>query len=449
MGKETSVPFRLQWQMRYSWTPLRRRTRNAKWLRLVSAMVLLLRTFYLLASIHRHRRTLFDKYGPTLYTRLSPVEEAKLASRRWQWHWQWHGDESHPERGGYSRDKLMANRGEWEQLASGFEGEAFTYRNCAIKVYNTHNAPFRNCIPGAELELRWPTEISASLVLGGLAEDHLAPGSDFLPVVDYFLAPPTDDGVAGWHFVTPYMPSGNLESLGRRLRESETRYAACDLDMLFRSSFNKLLNALRLMHDEYDLCHDDIKPDNIFLKSPGQGLGPENTTQWLLADLGNVRQLSHPYHSSLLWVHLSKSLPDCRANDVFRLLKTYLAFIRSAVHDVAAFDGDFLQGGQPWSRLFWATKRDIDRGRPVAAAGVLARSTTRELPGEEPRSLQEYGGGQSDAGSPLTRAVLGREYAISRAVTDMLRTRAGEDVARRWGLVPLLGVPVPDCSPEK
>lgn len=121
MGKETSVPFHLQWQ-----TTLRRRIPVAKWLLLARTMFLVLRVLHLMDSVRQHRQTLFDKYAPTLYARLSPDQEAKLASRRLLWH----DNQSHAERGGYSRDALMANRAEWQQLASGFEGEAFTYRNC-------------------------------------------------------------------------------------------------------------------------------------------------------------------------------------------------------------------------------------------------------------------------------------------------------------------------------
>lgn len=46
----------------------------------------------------------------------------------------------------------------------------------------------------------------------------------------------------------------------------------------------------------------------------------------------------------------------------------------------------------------------------------------------------------SDLGNLLTGAVLGGN--------GTLRMNAEEGVAGGWGLVPLLGVPVPDSSPE-
>ena len=40
-------------------------------------------------------------------------------------------------------------------------------------------------------------------------------------------------------------------------------------------------------------------------------------------------------------------------NDLRRLLKVYLFFLRSTAADTREFDARFLEGREPWSRLYW------------------------------------------------------------------------------------------------
>src|SRR5690606_12814930 len=111
-------------------------------------------------------------------------------------------------------------------------------------------------------------------------------------------------------------------------------------------------------HEDHNLCHDDVKTDNIFI-SPSSSTANSTGPQWLLGDLGNARHPSHPYHSSYLWAPLNSQLPDCRANDVFRLLKSYATFLRRSVSDAHAFDRVFFEGTEAWSCLYWRAREAL------------------------------------------------------------------------------------------
>lgn len=177
------------------------------------------------------------------------------------------------------------------------------------------------------------------------------------------------------------------------MQNESTLQTADDVDVRYRPSFNRLLKALSTMHSEHELCHDDIKMDNIFVTDSAQPSGntsstpSENEAHWLLADLGNARQPNHSYHSSLLWAHDNGQNTDCRVNDVVRLLKSYLLFLQAAVtagDSGNAFNGAFLAASAPWSRLYWYTINSA-RGQldgAIAARQILAMSTGAFAPGE-------------------------------------------------------------------
>ncbi|KAK7426417.1 hypothetical protein QQZ08_007011 [Neonectria magnoliae] len=297
-----------------------------------------------------HRKALLDKFTPTIFDHLAPEDEQRLAKKLWKWK---DPAESEVDGRSYSRQDIWAHRQEWKLLGSGSEGDAFTYNGTVIKVYKAVHHPFRNCVPATSPEMRWPTEIAASLLLGGVV-DSQSPRQDmdFLPVTDYFLSPATQTEPQKWHFLTQYLPLGNLAKLAEHLRSSKHSYTGLELDMLFRAPMKRLLRALDRMHRQYGLCHDDIKPDNIWLSGSEES---DAAKHWILADLGNVREPSHPYHSSMLWSKLNDNLPDCRINDVLRLLKSYVQFMREAVDDVATFDAQFFQAQEPWAQLFWSS----------------------------------------------------------------------------------------------
>lgn len=320
-----------------------------------------------------YSEALAEKYSPTLFTRLSRQDEDLLASFRWQLR---AGDQD------AERQALLQNRAQWKSLGSGYEGDTFAYNSSVIKVFKPGRSPLRNCVPNVLPNTQWPPEIPVSLLLGGLRDEqyqehhhhryHMSTTalaqSDFVPVLDYFLLPtPRSSHPGEWYLVTPFLRSGTLEHLAKslRLQHQDSPLTPEDVDARFRPSFNRLLRALDAMHIEHNLCHDDIKMDNIFvtkrtssfeIKANASSTLPEELedAHWLLADLGNARQPSHEYHSSLLWTHDNDQHVDCRVNDVVRLVKSYMFFLQSASSSrKAAFHDLFLTASAPWSQLYW------------------------------------------------------------------------------------------------
>ncbi|EEU42081.1 uncharacterized protein NECHADRAFT_101921 [Fusarium vanettenii 77-13-4] len=419
---------------------------TSRWARVTAVLCLVLGAFHWISVIHTHRKALIAKFSPTIFTHLTPWDSSTLADTHWRWNET--GDFAW---GSYSRREIWANRHEWKRLGSGSEGEAFTYNGTVIKVYKEAKFPFRNCVPDAPLELRWPTEIEASLLLGGMAGDESQRDGEFLPVTDYFMSP-SEEGEARWHFLTPFLASGSLVRLAGHLHHSGHAYTARDLDILYRPSLERLFEALDRMHNRHGLCHDDIKPDNIFLSGKGS-LGKvdetlDMTKDWILADLGNAREPDHPYHSSILWSRLNNNLSNCRVNDVVRLVKSYVLFLRAAVDDGGAFDQQFFQGREPWAKLFWTI---VDGVNSDAVSAVSARvvSTALDPSLEDHNDTLVHGRDPQGVWNPVKRLLMSRDEVISRAVDDQLRISAADSVARLKGLAFLLGVPVGECQVER
>ncbi|CAI4212910.1 unnamed protein product [Parascedosporium putredinis] len=244
-------------------------------------------------ALHLHnfyRQALRDKFSPTQFQR-------KLSA------------------GVVGGKETLRHKAQWRHLASGCEGDVYSYNGSAIKVYDGERTPFRNCLAGTSGRARWPVEIPATLLLGNydVSGTNRSEGlGDFVPVTDAFF-------------------SGSLGSLAKRLRASGRSYTVTELDNMYRPSLGRLLSALEHLHLTHGLCHDDIKPDNIFIAPEGihsdaKSRGGVHSEHWLLGDLGNARHPAHPYHSSYLWGPHNAQLPDCRANDVLRLLKSYMTF---------------------------------------------------------------------------------------------------------------------------
>lgn len=273
---------------------------------------------------------------------------------------------------------VLDNQAQWKKLGSGYEGNTFTFNGTVIKVFKTDQSPLRNCVPGTapSHNLAWPPEIPVSLLLGGLADTtQLSTTPDdahFVPILDYFLLPTTEDEplVGEWHLITPFLSSGTLDHLAKRLRHHEPALTTDEIDAHFRPSLHRILEALDIMHSQHDLCHDDVKLDNIFvmdytsppLESPGHTnytAANEKDTHWVLGDLGNAREPTHDYHTSLLWSHDNGQHADCRVNDLRRLIKSYILFLQAATkHSTVqrdTFVESFLTGSSPWSSLYWYT----------------------------------------------------------------------------------------------
>jgi hypothetical protein len=348
-----------------------------------------------------------------------------------------------------NRSALIAAKASWRPLGSGCEGSTFFWNQQVIKTFKPKGSPLRSCLP---LELagdsqsterqtcspgiRWPTEIPASLAMG---TTH-----GFLPVCDAFFASSSPEQEAQWHLVTPLMAGGTLQALAKTIarNQTDTDLSIHTLDVRFRPRFNELLAALVMLHSR-GLCHDDLKLDNIFVDEPIT----EEDGSWLLGDLGNVRETSHPYHTSRIWTHSNKQLPDCRANDALRATKTYLQFLRYAIDSSpstrSGFDKALLEAKEPWARLLW---RSNGAGNNLRTGSVLQWSTGDE----NPMSLAS-----SDPVAHFGLAVSWTKWLLlpfhgwqsthERASALALKITASDAWAKILGLTWVLGVPVGRC----
>lgn len=409
---------------------------------------------------HEYSSALAAKYSPTVFTRLPLRDDDVLGSIRW------HVDANEQK----DREQLLSSRDQWKRLGSGCEGDTFSFNNSVIKVFKPLRSPLRNCVPNTASKLRWPSEIPVSLLLGGRSDQRdggILYRADFLPVYDYFLLPTRDGTHREWYLVTPLVKTGTLEHLAKRLRNQNSSQTAGDIDARYRPSFNRLLKALNIMHSQ-NLCHDDIKMDNVFVTDSAQPSGntssqSEEEAHWLLADLGNTRQANHSYHSSLLWAHDNRQNADCRTNDVVRLLKSYLLFLQAAVGDGdpgSAFNRVFLTASESWSRLYWYTinsaRGHLD-GRTVARE-ILKMSTRLFAPAGlsvTPETRQDASWGkmvqprlQDLAWSE--RIWLGFDGVFKQRaalVEEQLRIgmRGSERWARIYGTLGILPIPIGQC----
>ena len=171
---------------------------------------------------------------------------------------------------------------------------------------------------------------------------------------------------------------------------------AMELDQTYRPVLHSLLNVMGQMHTD-GYCHDDIKPDNIFISA-------SDPQHWLIGDLGQVRQEAHPMHTSWGWKDRNQ-WSDCRLNDVRRLLKTYITFLRDASASEEGFDRAFVDRRDTWAKLYWAwMKQPVDAGATVA----LSQLYTAEL----------------ENALSLLPAKSGKEACVSRKVDqELLCTR--------------------------
>ncbi len=218
----------------------------------------------------------------------------------------------------------------------------------------------------------WPTEMEASLLLG---HRQGFDGPAYVPVRDYFVLQENSDSWR-WALVTPFIEAGTLETLAKSTKIHER--TPQKLDKIFRSVFEVVLRNVELLHAS-GYCHDDIKPDNIFIT---------DTTHWLPGDLGNVRHFAHPWHSTGK-IKRENQLADYRLNDVSRLVKTYMSFQRQASGDACGFDDAFWRGEQVWSRLYWQW---MDEPLDISATLELSR---RMNSSEEVEWKWEGGGGSA------------------------------------------------------
>ncbi|KAF2757021.1 hypothetical protein EJ05DRAFT_487017 [Pseudovirgaria hyperparasitica] len=182
------------------------------------------------------------------------------------------------------------------ELGYGYEGSARLYESkdtgeyVVIKTYYSNR--FRDQLPDSLSDCflhkitSWPTEIPAGLLMSAIFTVVPSPDSQtwsHVPMLDYFLAH-TGSYFSSpkWHYVTPYIQHGTLVNLSQ-VAGSRNFVSLASLDQAWRPSFNKLLSTLATLHDA-GYCHDDIKPDNVYIA---------NATHWLLGDYGNLREINH------------------------------------------------------------------------------------------------------------------------------------------------------------
>ena len=348
-----------------------------------------------------------------------------------------------------NRSALIEAKASWRQLGSGCEGSTFVWNQYVIKTYKPKGSPLRNCLPSGLARdsqsnerqtcspgTRWPTEIPASLAMGTI--------QGFLPVGDVFYASASLEQEAQWHFVTPLMEGGTLQTLAKTMarNRTDTELSIRTLDVRCRPRFDELLGALQVLHSR-GLCHDDLKLDNVFVAQPST----EHDGKWFLGDLGNVREVSHPYHASKIWMHSNRQLPDCRANDALRATKTYLQFLRHAVSSSRStrseFDKALLEAREPWARILW---RAHGAGNNLRAENVLKWSTgdenTTNLASSDPLTHPSLAGSWA---MWLFLPFHGWQSDHERASASTLKITASDTWAKILGLTWILGVPVGRC----
>jgi serine/threonine protein kinase len=266
----------------------------------------------------------------------------------------------------------------------------------------------------------------------------------FLPVGDVFFASSSQEQEAQWHLVTPLMKGGTLQTLAKTIARNQTDIdlSIRTLDIRFRPRLDELLSVLEALHSK-GLCHDDLKLDNIFVDEPST----EEDGSWLLGDLGNVRETSHPYHFSRIWTYSNKQLPDCRANDALRMTKTYLQFLRHAVDSSrntrSGFDKALLEAKEPWARLLWHAH---GAGNHLRAESVLESSSGDEHP-ESPISSVSLAHPRPTRTWTmwLLLPFHGWHSTHERASASALKITASDASAKILGLTWVLGVPVGRC----
>lgn len=293
-------------------------------------------------------RTLRDQLDAV--TRESPVDFSSLHERHKR-------SPRSPEKavrrlnGSYIDDRYVFK----STLKAGGQGSVYLYEDALsippkLVIVKTISAVARNELPLRLLPAfqntttKWPSEVDASLSVAASTVDGDSP---FVPVHDYFILEDCNCAVEcewAWALVTPFITGGTLTDLAKDIRGSDSTELVHET---YRPTFTRLLDDLHSLHNR-GFCHDDVKPQNIFIESP---------QRWLLGDLGNTREITHPWHGTHLWQRRNQ-WSDCQLNDIRRALKSYIFFLRQASIDREQFDWDFLNANNDWSKMYWSFMQD-------------------------------------------------------------------------------------------
>ncbi|SMY21397.1 unnamed protein product [Zymoseptoria tritici ST99CH_1A5] len=167
----------------------------------------------------------------------------------------------------------------FRHLGGGQEGSVDLYVDHTsgdIVVVKQMSSVARNQIPVEvsddflEVTTSWPTEIEAGLLLAG---DVAEP---YVPILDYFVVQSSTESC--WAMVSPWLANGTLLNLAEKEKDQGGR-TVHEIDSIYRPVVENLLQGLQSLHAK-GLCHNDIQPNNIFIR---------DSTFWLLGDLGNQR----------------------------------------------------------------------------------------------------------------------------------------------------------------
>ncbi|KAK3718829.1 hypothetical protein LTR37_004745 [Vermiconidia calcicola] len=327
-------------------------------LRIVIVTTIALALFFGLRFHIRQERDFLLKQTPSDFTALAQAQPEAL----------WHTSQPVRQRNGtHIGDRYVYMR----QLGQGREGSAALYLDLTqreVVVVKTYFGTTRNPIPQAlagdfeDFSWKWQAEIEASMLLGSWKNGN---ETAYVPLRDYFILDSEEDSQWHWAIVTPFVEAGTLENLATATKIHER--TPQKLDKIFRPVFDKVLENLQGLHAA-GYCHDDIKPDNIFIA---------DTKHWLLGDLGSVRHIEHPWHATARWQR-ENQWADCALNDVRRLLKTYLSFLRDASGDSSNFGQALYAEEQAWSKMYWQFMRN-----PISDEATLHLSKFHD-PAEEP-----------------------------------------------------------------
>lgn len=406
------------------------KTRNPRWnvARPVSTRILRIRIICIILFIWLiHQQHLFSTYRNALAAKYAPTEFRGInLERAYQLN----------DRAFVLQAELLARRPSWKKLGAGCEGTTYTFNDNVIKTFTAGRSPFRNCAP-RYAGSRWPAEIPASILFGNGNKDvnntsMLYPSARkirFLPVKAAFYATVSPEAAPEWHLVTPFARNGTLQSLSKKLRTQKLVFNV--VDTRYRDNFHDLLQSLQGLHNA-GFCHDDIKPDNIFVGEEGE---------WILGDLGNLRQISHPYHESRLWSD-NQQLRDCRANDVLRALKTYILFLRGASFDVGTLDEELLLRRGPLSEIFWWT---MDNAQTMTGDRLRQQSSSETTLPSMRMDEQHEKAGSSEFNGVLPVLHL-RKMRASRRVEKMLSLGNSESYARRQAMTWIYGIQQDACT---
>ena len=405
------------------------KTYHTRWSvpRPVSSRVLRIRIIGIILLIWLvHQQRLFLAYHNALSAKYAPTEFHGIDLER-----------AYPLGGRAStlQAELLANRPSWKKLGSGCEGTTFVLNDIVIKTFTSGRSPFRNCAP-RPASSRWPAEIPASLIFGnGEASNSSTPFASqgankirCLPVRTAFYAASSPGATPEWHLATPLAPNGTLKSFSKNVHTRGLGFNT--LDAQYREKFHDLLQSLQGLHDA-GFCHDDIKPDNIFIGEEGE---------WILGDLGNVRHVAHPYHASRLWSD-NQQLRDCRANDILRAMKTYILFLRTSSLDVERLDEELLSRREPLAKLFWWT---MDNALTMTGDELRQQSSLESawLSERTVENLQEMRVGRNGVLSLFSLGSL----RVSRTVDKILSLSNSESYARLKAMTWIFGIQQGACS---